>query len=333
MRSGLVIGEVALSLVLLLAAGLLTRSFLQMVRVDVGLDPANKAWMYVVFPPGNRTHAAERHAFFRQARETVAALPGVVAVAEATGSPLGGFGSDVEAPGRPRAERRRAQVQLCSEGYLRTFGLRLVRGRDFAVDDVGGARRVAIVNETLVAAVFGEEDAIGRTIVLSDLQTLPDPVPEPTFEIVGVVRDVRQEDGVASGIEPAAFVPSTTTGSLYRSLAVRTASDPHPLLESLRRALWALDPGVALTPPQLLETELRRRYAQPRFSLVVLASFAAIGLLLVGVGVYAWWRTPWPGSDRRSRCASRSAPGAHTCSRSCCSSGGASWPQGSRRAC
>lgn len=285
-KSVLVIGEVALSLVLLLGAGLLMRSFLRMVSVDVGFDPSNKAWTYVTFAPGHRTLPAERHAFFRQAREALATLPGVVAVAEATGTPLGGFESSLHIPGRAQAARPTALVQLCSEGYLQTFGLRLVRGRDFTEADVAGARRVALVNQALVAAHFGDEDPIGRTIVLDWLGTIPDPVSEPAFEILGVVSDARQGARPGSRPQPAAFLPATVTGSFNRAVAVRTAADPRPLLEPIRRTLTTLDSGVALYQSQVLADMLRRRHAQPRFSLIVLASFATIGLLLVGVGVY-----------------------------------------------
>jgi putative ABC transport system permease protein len=286
LRGGLVIGEVALSLVLLIAASLLIRSFVQMTRVDLGMDATGVLRFVVLFASNDPRTPAQQQQAVSRALERVIALPGVVAAAEATGLPTDGFRSDIEVPGRPSAERRRMRYQLCSQGYLRTFGVRLARGRDFTEDDIAGARRVAIVNETLAATHFPGEDPIGRTIVVAGLRTVSDPVAEPLFEIVGVTRDARN-GGLRGDPEPAAFLPSTTSGFGRRQIAAKMAADPRLSIEPVRRAVWSLDPGLALSPAQLLDEVLRERYyAQPRFSLIVLVTFAAIGLLLVAVGVY-----------------------------------------------
>jgi putative ABC transport system permease protein len=286
LRRGLVVGEVALALVLLLGAGLLMRSFLRMVRVDLGFDPSGVVSADVMFPPGDTRGPAAREAYYREVLAAVAALPGVVAVAEETGTPLGGYQSDAEVPGRPRPERRQARFQLCSEGYLRTYGLRLVRGRDLSEADLAGARRVALVSQALVAAHFEGEDPIGRTIVLPRLTTFPDAVQDPTFEIVGVVADVRNA-GLGEPPVPAVYLPSTIGGPPDRAIAARTTAAPSLLVEPMRRTIAAVDPGMALEQPGIVERWVGQRlYAQRRFSLIVLASFASIGLLLVGVGVY-----------------------------------------------
>jgi len=286
LRGGLVIGEVALSLVLLIAASLLVRSFVQMTRVDLGMDATGVLRFVVLFASNDPRTPAQQQQAVSRALERVAALPGVVAAAEATGLPTDGFRSEIEVPGHPSAERRRMRYQLCSQGYLRTFGVRLARGRDFTEDDVAGARRVALVNETLAATHFPGEDPIGRTIVVAGLRTVSDPVAEPVFEIVGVTRDARN-GGLRGDPEPAAFLPSTTSGFGRRLIAAKMAADPRLSIEPVRRAVWSLDPGLALSQAQVLDEVLRERYyAQPRFSLIVLATFAAVGLLLVAVGVY-----------------------------------------------
>ena len=287
LRGGLVIGEVALSLVLLIAATLLIRSFVRMTRVDIGMDATNVLRFVVLFASNDPRTPSQQQQAVSRALERVAALPGVVAAAEATGLPTDGFRSDVEVPGRPRAERRRLRYQLCSQGYLRTFGVRLLRGRDFTEDDIGGARHVTIVNETLAATHFPGEDPIGRTIVVAGLRTVSDPVAEPVFEIVGVTRDARNGGLRGDPRARAAFLPSTISGFGRRLIAAKTAADARLQIEPVRRAVWSLDPGLALTQPQPLDEVLRERYyAQPRFSLIVLVAFAAIGLLLVAVGVY-----------------------------------------------
>jgi putative ABC transport system permease protein len=240
----------------------------------------------VVFAANDPRTPSQQQQAVARALERVAALPGVVAAAEATGLPTDGFRSDLEVPGRPSAERRTLRYQLCSQGYLKTFGVQLLRGRDFTDADIAGARRVAIVNETLAAAHFPGEDPIGRTIVVAGLRTVSEPIAEPVFEIVGVARDTRN-GGLRGETVPAAFLPSTVTGFGRRLIAARTAADARLMIEPARRAVWSLDPGLAITQAQPLDEVLRERYyAQPRFSLIVLVSFAVIGLLLVGVGVY-----------------------------------------------
>jgi putative ABC transport system permease protein len=286
LRAGLVVGEVALSLVLLLSAGLLMRSFLRMARVDLGIDASHVVRFAVVFASNDPRSSSERQQLLGQVVDRIRALPGVVATAEASGLPLGGFSSELEVPGRPSSEPRTGRFQLCGQGFLRTFGVSLLRGRDFTGHDVAGARRVAIVNQALVAAHFGGEDPLGQTIRVKRLETIPEPVVSPVFEIVGVMRDTRNA-GLGRGAEPAVFIPATTTAWGSRLVAVRTAADPRAMLEPLRRAAWSVEPGLALTQAEVLESVLRERYySQPRFSLIVLGTFAAVGLLLVGVGVY-----------------------------------------------
>ena len=289
LRSALVVSEVALSLMLLAGAGLLMRSFARLQNVDLGLNPDNILVARLPLPRGQYTQAADKHRFFRLLLDRLHALPGVVAATESTTlPPYGGFGSEIEIPGKTHTERWEAIFQLCSEGYLPTLGLRLVHGRWLTDSDVNGARRVAVVNQTLVTKFFGHEDPLGQRIKLKMLETLPEgPVENPVFEIVGVIADAKNQ-GIKDPPSPEAFVPYTLTGAFERGILVRTHGDPGAMLQSVRREIWAVDRGVAVTMTGTLSEYLARfSYAEPRFSVVLLGVFAGVGLVLVAIGVYS----------------------------------------------
>ncbi|HVR71370.1 MAG TPA: FtsX-like permease family protein, partial [Vicinamibacteria bacterium] len=285
-RNGLVVAQVALSLVLLLGAGLLMRTFLALVRADLGFDPARIVTVPVAFAPGTYTDASDRHRFFRQALQSVAAVPGVEAVAASNGTPpFGALRSGLEIGGVPAPAADEVFVRLCSEGFMPLLGLRLQRGRGLSEADVVQVRRVAVVNQTFARRYFPGRDPIGERFTVVRMRTLPEPVADPVFEIVGVMRDVANT-GVRSAPAPEALVPSTTAAG-GRLIVARVGPQAAPSLDALRRAIWAVDHGVGLTDGIRLEDAVERSfYAQPRFTLIILAAFAAIGLLLVSLGVY-----------------------------------------------
>ncbi len=288
LRNGLVVAEIAMSLVLLAGAGLLMRTMVALETVDLGLNPDNILVVRLPLPKGRYRTAAARKQFFSQVLTRIGKLPGVVAATEtSTLPPYGGIGSEADAPGRTHAEKWRAIYQLCSEGYFPTLGLKLVRGRVLTAGDVDGARKVTVVNQTLVRKFFGAEDPIGRSIVLKDLATSPDPVPNPVFEIIGVIGDVKNQ-GLQEPPLPEAFVPYTITASYERGVLVRTAREPMAMLNDVRREIWGVDRGVALTLTGTLKGYLQSfSYSGPEFTLLVLAVFAGIGLVLVGIGAYS----------------------------------------------
>jgi putative ABC transport system permease protein len=289
LRNVLVVVEIALSLMLLVGAGLLMRTFVVLQQVDLGLNPDNILVARLPFPRGTYKTAVEKQRFFQQLLPRLHALPGVVAATEtSTLPPYGGIGTALEIPGKTHTEEWRGLFQLVSEGYAPTLGLRVTRGRMLSADDVSGARKVAVVNQTLVKRYFGTEDPIGRQVKLSMLETFPDgPVPGPLFDIVGVIADAKNS-GVQDPPEPEVLIPYTMTGGFERGILVRTAGDPAGLLNSVRKEIWAIDRGVALTNIGTLNEFLRQfTYAEPRFSLILLSVFASVGLVLVAIGVYS----------------------------------------------
>jgi predicted permease len=289
LRNALIVTEIGLSLVLMVGAGLLMRTFVGLQQVDLGFKPDNILFARLPFPRGTYTTAAEKQRFFETLLPRLHRLPGIVAATEtSTLPPYGGIGTDLEIPGKTPTERWRALFQLVSEGYERTLGLRITRGRMLSSDDVTGARKVAVVNQTLVDKYFGAEDPIGRQVKLSMLETFPDgPVKAPLFDIVGVIADARN-NGVEDPPQPEVLVPYTITGGFFRGILVRTAGDPAAQLNSVRREIWAVDRGVALGDTGTLDDYLKRfSYATPRFSLILLGLFAGVGLVLVSIGVYS----------------------------------------------
>jgi putative ABC transport system permease protein len=284
LRNALVAAEIALSLVLLLGAGLLMRSFISLVRVDLGFDPRRILAVSVAFAPGDYATRADRHRFFEQALQRITSLPGVEAAAASTGLPAfaGGSTSQIEIAGKPGNDGSTALVQFCSDGYFRTLGLRVLRGRELPALAADDLPRTAVVNRALVASYFGADDPLGKEIGLTVPSIASDQPERRLFEIVGVVEDVKN-DGIRRSPAPQVYLPGT--GS---TILVRTAANPLNSLNAIRREIGMVDRGVALRQPDTLEELLRQfAYAQPRFSLIVLSVFAVTGTALVAMGVFS----------------------------------------------
>ena len=289
LRNALVIVELALSLVLLTGAGVMMRTFVALQTVDLGFNPHNILVARLPFPKGQYKTAAEKQRFFSQLLPKLKALPGVVDATEtSTLPPYGGIPTDLDITGKTHSDRWEAIYQLVSEGYVHTLGARLLHGRLMEESEVAGARKVAVVNQTLVTKWFGKEDPIGRQITIKHLSTIPNSaVANPVFEIVGVISDMKNS-GVQEPVRPEIMVPYTVTGFFERGILVRTAGNPVSLLNPVRREIWAVDKNVALTMTRTLDDFLSDfSYAQPRFLLAVLGVFAGVGLVLVAVGVYS----------------------------------------------
>jgi putative ABC transport system permease protein len=284
-RHALVVAQVALSLVLLLGAGLLMRTFVALLRVDPGFDPARIATVGVDFARGTYATAAERQRFFRAALARLSALPGVQAVAETISTPpFGAMRSQVEVDGRA-VPGDGVLVRFCSESFLDLVGVRTTRGRGLSEADVVQGRKVAVANEALASKYFGGRDAVGARVTLLRLRTMEPPVPDPVFEIVGVFPDVRNT-GLRDAPMPELLVPSSVPAG-GRLIAARIAPGATVSLDTIRRAIWEVDRGVGLREGRWLEDDVGRVFhAQPRFTLIILSAFAGIGLLLVSLGVY-----------------------------------------------
>jgi putative ABC transport system permease protein len=287
--SALVTVEVALSIVLLIAAGLMTRTFVKLTRVDPGFPTANLLHAELRMPRGRYTNAPELQAFFNQVVERVRHLPGVTAAGVSFEVPPVQHGPlvEMEVLGHPGRQPIPTMLGVSSESHFQTMGRAMLRGAAFSEQDVAAARQVIVVNETFAHTFFGDSDPLGQKIRFNLDRMIGAPA-DPTFTITGVVSDVRNQ-GVRKPPLPEAYVPYTMPLAFGAgAILVRTGVPPLTLVESIRRQVWGLDPNVILMHPGTMEQSLvESSYAEPRFGLVSVGGFAAIGLALVVAGVFS----------------------------------------------
>jgi putative ABC transport system permease protein len=280
LRRALIVAEVALSVVLLVGAGLLIRSLLRLQSVDPGIDATQALSFKVTIPDRYDDEKAAR--YFSEAITRLAALPGVTA-AGATGKlPLEGYSwtGDLFVEGRPDIWGRDLRHKSITPGYLRAAGIRLIAGRDFGSEDTAAGPRVTIVNQTLARRFFGDTPPVGKRIAYSrpSASTM-------WTTIVGVVADEKQ-DGLAADVQPEVYAPHTQDTRNAMSLIVRTAVRPVSLLPLVRREMTAVDAAVALYDIRTLGQVVERSLAEERFSTALLGAFALTALLLAVIGLY-----------------------------------------------
>lgn len=287
LRSGLVIGQVSLSVILLVCAGLILRTFIALTHINFGIQSTNILSTWVPLPENKYSSAEKENSFIEEVLARIEGLPGAINVAESLTVPLyDGPVTDVTIPGKSHKEPWLTMFDACSTGYFETLGLQLVRGRLLLEADMEGKRHVAVINRALARKYFGEEDPLGREIKFNRMDEIPDMPHNVYFTIVGIVSDYTN-----SGIErppmPEAFVPYSFGYFHGFGLLVRTEGDPKLLLNSIRRVLWNMDRDVTLTEPLTLEEYLiRNSYAKPRFGMIAFSICAGVGLLLSLIGIF-----------------------------------------------
>jgi putative ABC transport system permease protein len=284
-RSALLAAEVALSLVLLVGAGLLLRSFASLQRIDPGFTVDDVAHFTVYQPTaGSDPDAAVR--FSDELKRRLAALPDVEAVALAIGAPLSGSSiwSSIERPDRPPpspGQGNAAGMRIVDEDFIDVLGVTLTRGRGFTANDRQGSVPVVIVNERLAALEFPGEDPIGRKLDLGVSVGYPEDEPRT---IVGVIDDIAWER-IAGEPQPQMLVPHAQTGNASVTFFLRGAS-PAAALAAARAEVRAYDAALPLRSPGTVRELFDAQTAQPRFYLFLLAFFAVLAIALAAVGLY-----------------------------------------------
>jgi len=289
LRTVLVVSEVALSLLLLTGAGLMVRSFVALTRVDLGFNPSTIFFTEVNFAKTSYDKVEQQQRFFGQILERIQALPGVKAAATFSSIPAlgGGGGSQLEVPGRTHSDVWAARMDFCSAGFFQTLGLQLRNGRLLTQSDIDSRRTVAVVNQALVRKFFGQDDPIGTKIKLKAFDNLPDAPGNGYFEIIGVVSDYKNQ-GARETPAAQVFLPATISTVGRRAILVSTALDTEALAPEVRRAIWAADRSVAMGANGSIESWLQQTaYKPPHFGSILLGTFAVIGLVLVGIGVFS----------------------------------------------
>jgi len=301
LRSVLVVAEVALSIVLLISAGLLMRSFLVLTRVDLGFNPKNLLHFELVWPdsynfkwtdPASIVNVRIRkNSVTRQLLNRMKTIPGVLSAAECDEEPpLNSDLTDIIIPGRPHVERWEARDESVSEDYFQTLGVPLLRGRVFSEDDVTAARHVMVINQAFAHQYFPNEDPLGQKVKLAAFdQKYRDAPRDAYFEVVGVVANYKSRDYINPSWQevPEAFTPYSLQVFYWRTLLARTSLDAASVLGSMSQELQSVDPSVAIGVSGTLEESLRQFYRGPQFELVTLAAFSLIGLVLIVIGVFS----------------------------------------------
>jgi putative ABC transport system permease protein len=290
-RAALVITEVALSIVLLIGAGLMLRSVFALTRADLPFEPSRLLYVRLSLPRDRYYGRPDRKpALFQQVLPRIEALPGVMAATETLMLPPDeGSWTDVDIPGKPHSERWDTDIELCTAGYFQTLGLRVLRGTLFSERDVTAASRVVVVNQTLVRQYFGHDDPVGQKIKFEVFDRPFVDAPHNTyFEIIGVVTDFQSRPGRTKYLlKPEAFIPASVAGfGRPLHIVARTQGDPRELLKRVEQEVWAADPTVAISASGSIADVLNMEFEEPRFQLTVLGAFAGIGLLLVVIGVF-----------------------------------------------
>jgi len=289
MRNTLIVGEVALSLVLLTGAGLLMRSFLLTQGADLGLNAHRLVVSQINLDPKKYKWAEQQARFVHEATTRLAALPGVVTASSALDfPPFGGISTDFEVSGETPTAQWKGQMGFIDEQFFPAVGLKLLRGRAIDATDVASKRKVAVVNEAFLRKFLPKSDPIGKQVKLARLaKDAPEPMKDPWFEIVGVCSDIKNH-GVRDATEPEAYAPLSIAMFGNFMFYVRTAGDPAPLTKALDSTILGMDHSVYPQQTATMEKSLDdNAYAQPRFGLEIFSLFAGIGLVLVAVGVYS----------------------------------------------
>jgi putative ABC transport system permease protein len=284
LRGLLVVSEIALALVLLVGAGLLVRSFQRMLQVDLGFDSDGVLSMEVQLPGSRYPERTQRPVFFNQVVDRIAALPQVESASAINFLPLDGLGAATsftvdELPVPPRADWPVADVRAVHHDYFATMRIPVLEGRVFDGTERATADVFPIVISKAMADRFWpDESPLGKTITMPWNGLMHG-------EIIGVVADVRHM-GLETAPRSKIYWSHQQFVYSFMSFVVRTNVDPMHAVPAVQQQLWALDPQLPVSDVQTMGARLGASYAQRRFNMILLGSFAAVALLLACVGIY-----------------------------------------------
>jgi putative ABC transport system permease protein len=291
LRRTLVVAEFAMTLTLLTGAGLAIHSFWNLMRVDLGVRTDHTFTFSLPVPDSRLNNPEQMVAYYRGILSSIAAVPGVSSVSAETGTPLEGTGFSMffavagQAASTDAAERTGGGFEMITPDYFRTFGIRIVKGRAFTDQDNASSVRVAIVNQDFVDRYLKGKDPLENRVVMAQLFPHPTRVGDPVeWQIVGVLHNVRsrgfREDN------PEVYVPFWQAPWPSAGIGVRATKDPATIVKSVAAAVHRVDTEVAFANPRTMEQVRDDVLASDRFTMILFATFAAIALLLSGLGIY-----------------------------------------------
>lgn len=283
-RDLLVIGEVGLALILLIAAGLLVRSFMRLQQIDLNFNPDNVLTMHIDLPDARYPKDSMNYDFFKELLPRLSAQPNVQSVGLISNLPLSGaaMGTNFTIEGRPPAspaEMPAADYTIASPGYFTTLGIPILRGRNFTEQDTLQSPGVVLINERLANRYWPNEDPIGKMISVSVGQY------RGQRQVIGIVANVR----LTSLTQPPRaemYVPYAQHPDGYLFLIARTNSDPLALAPVVRREVLAIDKDQPITKVRTMNQVVASSQERRTFNLLLLTLFAGLSLVLTIIGVY-----------------------------------------------
>jgi putative ABC transport system permease protein len=286
LRGLLVTAEVAISLVLLIGAGLLINSFLRLRNVDPGFRTDNLLTMKIVLPEPKYEEMERRSAFYTELVNRVQSLAGVRSAAVTSNLPLYRQGNSISIgiegqPAPPPGQERIIVTRIISPRYFDTMSIPVLQGRGLTEQDTETTPNVVVISETMARRYWPGEDAIGKRIAVGRIRK-----PADWIQVVGVAKDVRQFELNAEP-KPQMYLTYRQAGFFdSRDLVVKTDVDPASMAATVRKAVWEIDKDQPVSNIQTMDQILADSIARQRFSMLVLAIFAAVALVLAGVGIY-----------------------------------------------
>jgi putative ABC transport system permease protein len=283
LRAVLVGVELAAAVVLLVVAGLVGRSFMELRRVDLGYDVDRVYTMGLPLPEGRYSSEEQQAVFFERLLPEIDAVPGIDSVAAVFPRPLSGAegSADFEIEGRPARpeDRNLAGVNWITPDFFRVMRIRVIRGRAFTDRDRSGAPLVVVINQRAAERFWPGESPVGRRIRLSLDATAP------LHEVIGVVGDTRAY-GLGRAPEPALYLPHAQGALPFMSLVIRASGDRSSLLGAVRERVAALDPGLPAGDLTPMVRAVHEQLAPARFRTILLGGFSGAALLLGAIGIY-----------------------------------------------
>jgi putative ABC transport system permease protein len=284
LRSALVISEVALSLVLLVGAGLMVRSFIEIVRTDLGIRPANVVAMEISLPADSYEDKTKRLDFYQQLLARVETMPGVMKSGATSIVPFSSSNNSntFQVVGKPafrKGEEPYVEIRVATPGYFEAIGTALRRGRLFTAQDDVKAGRVILVNETFAKRYLPGQEPVGQRLHLGSGDE------KETHEIVGVVADVKNDD-FEEAADPTSYLPYSQNSNRTMNLVIRGTQDPTRLVSGVRDQVRALDPDLPVSNVKTVTQMIDERLSPKRLMAYIFAVFALSALLLASVGIY-----------------------------------------------
>jgi predicted permease len=284
LRSALVVSEVTLACVLLIGAGLMLRSLLNLLHLDAGFREDHVLTATIALPGVEYDGRAPAVQFFERLLTDLRSMPGVEAAGAGSDLPWTGWDEnrsfDIAEKQPPPNEFFHARYHAATPDYFRALGTPLVRGRFFTDVDKDGAPQVVLINDAMAKKYWPHEDAVGKRITFED-----HPKDEDWLTVVGVVGDVKDKPGSA-GAEPGFWWPHAQVPFHTMSLVVRSGGDPQGLMDAVRNEVHRLNPGLAVAHEQLMDEIVQESVATPRMVFVLVGLFAALAIVLAAIGTY-----------------------------------------------